>query len=177
MDIKPIRGKADYERALRRVEELWDSPKGSSESDELDILATLIEAYEREHYPIDLPDPIEAIRFRLEQKGKDSRALIGVIGQRTRVYEVLSGKRPLSLNMIRNLHEKLGIPAEVLIQPTERSRRVRSRRTGTSPKRGGSVSALRGMRKSRRRRPVTIAEMNKAVAKGTADASPRSSRK
>ena len=124
MDIKPIRGGADYERALRRVEELWNSPEGSAESDELDVLATLIEAYEREHYPIELPDPIEAIKFRLEQKGIDSRALIGVIGQRTRVHEVMHSKRPLSLNMIRNLHEKFDIPAEVLIQPTRRRRKV-----------------------------------------------------
>jgi HTH-type transcriptional regulator/antitoxin HigA len=124
MDIKPIRDEADYERALRRVEELWNSPEGSAESDELEILATLIEAYEQEHYPIELPDPIEAIKFRLEQKGKDSSALIGVIGQRTRVYEVMQGKRPLSLNMIRNLHEKFDIPAEVLIQPARRKRKV-----------------------------------------------------
>jgi HTH-type transcriptional regulator / antitoxin HigA len=124
MDIKPIRGEADYERALRRVEELWNSPEGSAGSDELDILATLIEAYEQENYPIEFPDPIEAIKFRLEQKGKDSRALIGVIGQRTRVYEVMRGKRPLSLNMIRNLHEKFDIPAEVLIQPAPRRRKV-----------------------------------------------------
>src|ERR1700693_4423497 len=124
MDIKPIRSESDYERALRRVEELWDSPKGSAESDELDILATLIEAYEQEHHPVELPDPIEPIKFRLEQKGRDSRALIGVIGQRTRVYEVMQGKRPLSLNMIRNLHEKFDIPAEVLIQPARRRRKV-----------------------------------------------------
>jgi HTH-type transcriptional regulator/antitoxin HigA len=116
MDIKPIRREADYERALRRVEELWHAREGSTESDELDILATLIEAYEREHYPIDLPDPIAAIKFRLEQQDQDSRALIGVIGSRTRVYEVMQGKRPLSLNMIRHLHEKFGIPAEVLIR-------------------------------------------------------------
>lgn len=137
MDIKPIRGEADYERALRRVEELWDSPEGSAESDELDILTTLIEAYEREHYPIDLPGPIEAIKFRLEQKGKDSRALIGVIGQRTRVYEVMRGKRPLSLNMIRSLHEKLDIPAEVLIQPERRGHKVGVHRSGPSLRRGG----------------------------------------
>lgn len=137
MDIKPIKGEADYERALHRVEELWDSPEGSAESDELDILTTLIEAYEREHYPIDLPDPIEAIKFRLEQNGKDTRALIGVIGQRTRVYEVMRGKRPLSLNMIRNLHGKLDIPAEVLIQPARRGRRVGVHRSGTSLRRGG----------------------------------------
>jgi HTH-type transcriptional regulator/antitoxin HigA len=124
MDIKPIRSEADYERALRRVEKLWDFPEGSARSDELDILATLIEAYEREHYPIDLPSPIEAIEFRLEQQGKDTRALIGVIGQRTRVYEVMQGKRPLSLNMIRNLHQKFAIPAEVLIRPARRSRRT-----------------------------------------------------
>src|SRR6266436_6088688 len=98
---------SDYERALRRVEELWNASAGSTESDELDILATLIEAYERKRYPVELPDPIEAIKLRSEQKGEDSRALIGVIGQRTRVYEVMRGKRPLSLNMIRNLHEKL----------------------------------------------------------------------
>lgn len=137
MDIKPIKREADHEHALRRVEELWDSPEGSTESDELEILTTLIEAYEREHYPIDLPDPIEAIKVRLEQTGKDSRALIGVIGQRTRVYEVLRGKRPLSLNMIRSLHEKLDIPAEVLIQPARRGRRVDVHHRGTSLKRGG----------------------------------------
>jgi HTH-type transcriptional regulator / antitoxin HigA len=129
MDIKPIRGEADYERALRRVEELWNASEGSTESDGLDILATLIEAYEREHYTVELPDPIEAIKFRLEQQGKDSRALIGVIGQRTRVYEVMRGKRPLSLNMIRNLHEKLDIPAEVLIQSARRGRKVDVRRS------------------------------------------------
>ena len=120
MDIKPIRDEADYERALRRVEELWNPREGSAEADELDVLTTLIEAYEHVHYPLDLPSPIEAIKFRLEQQGKDSKSLIGVIGQRTRVYEVMQGKRPLSLNMIRNLHEQLGIPAEVLIQPSRR---------------------------------------------------------
>ena len=131
MDIKPIRSEADYDRALHRVEKLWDSPKNSSRGDELDILATLIEAYERQHYPIDLPSPIEAIKFRLEQQGKDTHALIGVIGQRTRVYEVMHGKRPLSLNMIRNLHQKFGIPAEVLIRPARRSRRAARRLSGT----------------------------------------------
>jgi len=106
------------------VEELWNASAGSTESDELDILATLIEAYERKRYPVELPDPIEAIKLRSEQKGEDSRALIGVIGQRTRVYEVMRGKRPLSLNMIRNLHEKLDIPAEVLIQSARKGRKV-----------------------------------------------------
>jgi|SRR5580658_2528221 HTH-type transcriptional regulator/antitoxin HigA len=124
MKIKPIRTEADYERALRRVEELWDSAEGSPGSDELDVLATLVEAYEKERYPIDAPDPLEAIKFRLEQTGKDLRSLIGVIGQRTRIYEVMRGDRPLSLNMIRNLHDKLGIPAEVLIQPIRRKGRT-----------------------------------------------------
>jgi HTH-type transcriptional regulator / antitoxin HigA len=137
MDISPIRNEADYERALRRVEGLWDSVEGSTENDELDILTTLIEAYEREHYPIDLPDPVEAIKFRLEQTGKDSRALVGVIGQRTRVYEVMRGKRPLSLNMIRNLHEKLEIPADVLIQPAGRYRKIAIHRREDKSRRGG----------------------------------------
>lgn len=137
MDIKPIRDEAGHEGALRRVEELWDSPEGSAGSDELDVLTTLIEAYEHEHYPIDLPNPIEAIKFRLEQTGKDTRTLIGVIGQRTRVYEVMRGTRPLSLNMIRRLHEKLAIPAEVLIQPTRRSRNVAVHGTASNLRRNG----------------------------------------
>jgi len=128
MKIRPIKNEQDYEDALRRVESLWESPEGSGESDELDVLATLIEAYERQQYPADLPDPVEAIKFRLEQQGKDSRALIGVIGQRTRVYEVLRGKRSLSLNMIRELHDKFGIPANVLIQPGREGRKSASRR-------------------------------------------------
>jgi HTH-type transcriptional regulator/antitoxin HigA len=128
MDIKPIKNERDYEQALRRVESLWQSPEGSPESDELDVLATLLEAYERAHYPMDLPGPVEAIKFRLEQEGKDSRALIGVIGQRTRVYEVLRGKRSLSLNMIRELHDKFGIPANVLIQPARKTRKSTARR-------------------------------------------------
>lgn len=123
MGIKPIHSEADYERALRRVEELWGSAEGSAVDDELDVLATLIEAYERDHYPVECPSPIEAIQFRLEQQQKDIKALIGVIGQRTRVYEVLRGKRPLSLNMIRRLHEEFDIPADVLIQPTRRQRK------------------------------------------------------
>jgi HTH-type transcriptional regulator / antitoxin HigA len=135
MDIKPIKNERDYEGALRRVELLWNAPKGSAGSDELDVLATLIEAYEREHYPMDMPSPVEAILFRLEQQGKDSRALIGVIGQRSRVHEVMRGKRPLSIQMIRALHDKFGIPANVLIQP--------GRKIGESARRRGSGSAKR----------------------------------
>jgi HTH-type transcriptional regulator/antitoxin HigA len=137
MNIKPIKNQRDYERALRRVESLWKSPEGSPEGDELDVLATLLEAYEREHYPIDVPDPVEAIKFRLEQQGKDSRALIGVIGQRTRVYEVMRGKRSLSLNMIRGLHDKFGIPANVLIQPGHKQGRSTGRHTPRRLSRAG----------------------------------------
>ena len=126
MEIKPIRSEQDYGKALLRIEKLWDSPHGTSQADELEVLVTLTEAYEREHYPIGLPDPIDAIRFRLEQTGKDIAALIGIIGQRTRVYEVMRGDRPLSLNMIRKLHQELQIPAAVLIQPG-RWRRGRGR--------------------------------------------------
>ena len=125
MEIRPIRTEADHETALRRIESVWGAALGTAEGDELDVLTTLVEAYEREHHPVDLPDPVEAIKFRLDQEGKTYRALIGVIGQRTRVYEVMRGDRPLSLNMIRKLHSKLEIPAEVLIQATrKRPRRV-----------------------------------------------------
>src|SRR5260370_1498472 len=129
MDIKHIKNERDYEKALRRAWSLWKSREGSGESDELDIRATLIEAYENEHYPSDMPDPVEAVKFRLEQEGKDSRALIGVIGGRTRVYEVLRGKRSLSLNMIRELHDKFGIPANVLIQPGRKRGKSTGRHT------------------------------------------------
>jgi HTH-type transcriptional regulator / antitoxin HigA len=135
VDIKPIRNERDYEQALRRIEELWDSPKDSAQSDELNILTTLVEAYGREHYRIDLPDPVEAIKFRLEQQGKDTRALIGLIGQRTRVHEVLHGKRSLSLNMIRKLHDELGIPAHILIQPVRKARKVPKRHPQRDPRR------------------------------------------
>jgi HTH-type transcriptional regulator / antitoxin HigA len=117
MQVKPIRNKHDYTEALRRIEELWGAEQGTENGDLLDVLVTVVEVYEREHFPIDLPDPIEAIKFRLEQQGEDYRALIGVIGQRTRVYEVMRRDRPLSLAMIRSLNAKLRIPAEILIHP------------------------------------------------------------
>lgn len=117
MQLKPIRNKQDHTEALRRIEEIWGAEPGTEDGDLLDVLVTLVDVYEREHFPIDLPDPIEAIKFRLEQQGKDYRALIGVIGQRTRVYEVMRRDRPLSLAMIRSLNAKLRIPAEILIHP------------------------------------------------------------
>ena len=115
MEIKPIRTSADHKRALREIERLWGSKARTVEGDRLDVLATLTEAFEREHFPIESPDPIDAIRFRLEQQGLDESALIGIIGGRSRVYEIMRRKRRLSLTMIRRLHERFGIPAEVLI--------------------------------------------------------------
>ena len=132
MDIRPIRSEADYNQALRRVEALWGSASGTPAGDELDVVVTLVEAYERKHYPIALPNPIEAIKFRLEQQGKDYRSLIGVIGQRTRVYEVMRGDRPLSLTMIRKLHSRFEIPAELLIQPSRRDPRRRDKRRASA---------------------------------------------
>jgi HTH-type transcriptional regulator/antitoxin HigA len=126
MEIKPLRTRADHERALREIERLWGARKSTADGDRLDVLATLAEAYEREHFPIDPPDPIEAIRFRLDQQGLDSHALVGVIGGRSRVYEVMERKRALSLTMIRRLHQRFGIPAEVLIQPVRTARSHRA---------------------------------------------------
>ena len=117
MDIKPIRTKADYKRALREVSAYFnDEPEpGSEDGDRFEILATLVEAYESKHFPIEAPDPIEAIRFRMEQGGLTVKDLVPSIGQPNRVYEVLNRKRGLTLEMIRNLHRNLGIPAESLI--------------------------------------------------------------
>lgn len=123
MNIKPIRNKADHSAALAEIERLWGAKEGSPDGDRLDILVTLVEAYERVKFPIDVPDPIDAIRFRLEQQGEDVKSLVGVIGSRTRVYEVLRGDRPLTLSMIRRLHEELQIPAEVLIRNGRSKRR------------------------------------------------------
>ena len=116
-EIKPIRSEADYEAALAEVERLWGARSGTAEGDRLDVLATLIDAYENEHHPIDPPDPIEAIKFRMEQQGLGRKDVEGILGTRTRVAEVLNRRRRLSINMIRRLHEKLGLSAEVLIRP------------------------------------------------------------
>jgi HTH-type transcriptional regulator/antitoxin HigA len=117
MHLKPIKTEADHEAALREIEKLWDAEEGTQAGDRLEILTTLVEVYEEAHFPMDMPDPIEAIKFRLEQQREDKKALIGIIGNRTRVYEVLRGDRALSLNMIRQLHMRLKIPAEILIRP------------------------------------------------------------
>lgn len=116
MDIKPIRTEADYRATLREIETLMTAKAGSPEGDRLDVLVTLVEAYERVHFPMDFPDPIEAIKFVMEQKGLSVKDLEPAIGRRNRVYEVLNRTRPLTLAMIRNLHDSLGIPAESLIK-------------------------------------------------------------
>jgi HTH-type transcriptional regulator / antitoxin HigA len=121
-DLKPIRTKADYQTALGEVEPAVGAPLGTADRDRLDVLATLIDAYESEHFPMDPPDPIDAIRFRMEQQGLSREDLEGLIGTRTRVAEVLNRRRGLSINMIRRLHERLGISAEVLIRLPRRSR-------------------------------------------------------
>ena len=116
-DIRPIRTRADYKAALAEVSPLFDrEPQpGTPEGDRFDVLVTLIEAYEREHFPIEAPDPVEAIKFRMEQKGLSPKDLQPMIGRLNRVYEVLAGSRPLTMNMVRRLHRDLGIPAESLI--------------------------------------------------------------
>jgi HTH-type transcriptional regulator/antitoxin HigA len=121
-ELRPIRTKADYERALSEVERLWGAKSGTREGDRLDVLATLIDAYEAEHYPMDPPDPVEAIKFRMEQQGLSRKDLEPLIGTRTRVAEVLNRKRSLSISMIRRLHQHLGISAEVLIRRSQKSK-------------------------------------------------------
>jgi HTH-type transcriptional regulator / antitoxin HigA len=121
-ELKPIRTKADYEKALAEIERLWGAKSGTRDGDRLDVLATLIDAYETAHYPIDPPDPIEAIRFRMDQQGLTRKDLESLIGTRTRVVEVLNRKRSLSISMIRRLHKHLGISADVLIRPSQRSK-------------------------------------------------------
>jgi HTH-type transcriptional regulator / antitoxin HigA len=117
-ELKPIRTKADYKCALAEVERLWGAKSGTPKGDRLDILATLIDVYEAEHFPMDPPDPVEAIKFRLESQGLTRKDLEPMIGTRTRVAEVLNRKRSLSIGMIRRLHDDLGISAEVLIRPS-----------------------------------------------------------
>ena len=116
MTIKPIRTKKDYQAALLRLEKIFDSEKGSKTGDELEILTILIDQYERENFPIGLPDPIEAIKFRMEQMGYSQNDLAKVVGLKSRASEILSRKRKLSLEMIRQLHTTLHIPTDVLIQ-------------------------------------------------------------
>lgn len=120
MNIKPIRNAEDYHAALKEVESLMSAGFDTPEGDRLDILATLVESYEARNFPMELPDPIDAIKFSMDQKGLTPKDLEPMIGRLNRVYEILSGKRPLTLPMIWRLHEGLGIPAEALIKPPRR---------------------------------------------------------
>lgn len=116
MRIRPIKTKKDYKAALCRIEQIFDAEPGSAEGDELEVLGILIDKYENDNFPVGLPDPIEAIRFRMEQMGYTQNDLAKVVGLKSRASEILSGKRKLTLEMIRNLHATLKIPTEVLIQ-------------------------------------------------------------
>ncbi|MEV4605807.1 transcriptional regulator [Neorhizobium sp. LMR1-1-1.1] len=116
-ELKPIRNEADYDDAMALLKTLWGAEIGTPEGDKLDLLVTLIDDYESLHHPIDLPDPIDAIIFRMEQENLTRKDLEPLLGSRGRVAEILNRKRPLSLDMIRRLHAELGIPAEILIRP------------------------------------------------------------
>ena len=116
MNIKPIKTKKDYEQALERLEKIFDAKKGTPKGDELEILGMLIDKYEMEKFPIGFPDPVEAIKFRMEQLGYNQTDLANVVGLKSRASEILNRKRKLSLEMIRQIHEGLNIPTEVLIQ-------------------------------------------------------------
>ncbi len=116
MDIKPIRTQRDYVAALREIERLMLAKRNTPDGDRLDVLVTLVEAYEAKHFPLDLPDPVEAIRLVMEQRNLSVKDLVPYIGQPNRVYEVLNRKRPLTMAMVWKLHKGLGIPAESLIK-------------------------------------------------------------
>lgn len=121
MDVKPIRTDEDYRETLREIESLMTAEPGTPAGERLDVLVTLVEAYERKHFALDLPDPVEAIKFAMDQRGLSPKDLEPMIGRSNRVYEVLSHRRPLTLRMIWNLYKQLGIPAESLIKPPEES--------------------------------------------------------
>ncbi|MGJ3233668.1 helix-turn-helix domain-containing protein [Marivirga sp.] len=115
MEIRPIKTENDYQSALSRIEELWGAKKDTLEGDELDLLITLVEAYEIKHYPIAPPDPIDAIKFRMEQMGMSKSDMVQYLGSQSRVSEILNRKRGLTLNMIKSLYKGLKIPPEILL--------------------------------------------------------------
>lgn len=121
-EIKPIRTEKDHKAALQEIERLWDAKLGTPSGDRLEVLTTLVHAYEEKLYPIDPPDPIDAIKFRLEQMGLTNKALIPIIGQSGRVSEVMKRKRNLSVKMMRRLRDELKIPPEILLNPTRTKR-------------------------------------------------------
>ncbi len=116
MNISPVRNEKDYQKALKRLEVIFDAKRGTKEGDELEILAILIDNYENEKFPIGMPDPISAIKFRMEQMGLKQKDLVEMVGFKSRVSEIMNKKRKLTLDMIRKLNANLNIPTEVLIQ-------------------------------------------------------------
>lgn len=151
MKIQPIKTKTDYEKALVRIDALMDAKPGSPKGDELDVLVTLVEAYENKHYPFPPPKPISAIKFRMEQADLTRKDMEPYLGGRGRVSEVLNGKRPLTLDMIRKLHEGLGIPLESLIGGTK-SPKKKSRSIGiwkNNPKARDVTAYIDSLRASR----------------------------
>ncbi len=140
MEVRPLRTEQDYGEALAAIDELLDAEEGSADFDRLDILSVLVEKYEEEHHAIEAPEPIAAIEFAMEQRGLTRKDLEQWIGSRARVAEVLNRRRPLSINMIRALHDALGIPAEVLIQKVKTTK-AKSRRSPARATRSGSKGA------------------------------------
>ena len=128
MNIKPIKNETDYDVALVEIEHLMAARPDTPQGDRLDVLVTLVEAYEEKHWRVDPPDPIEAIKARMQQRGLTRRDLEKVLGSKSRVSEVMNRTRPLTMEMIRRLHKEFGIPAESLIQPTTRGRTQKRRR-------------------------------------------------
>jgi HTH-type transcriptional regulator/antitoxin HigA len=128
-DVSPIKNEADYEAALVEIDRLMDARRGTAEGDRLDVLVTLVEAYEERNWRVDPPDPIDAIKLRMEQRGLTRRDLEKILGTKSRVSEILNRKRPLTVEMMRRLHARLDIPAESLIKPTmRRARQSRPRK-------------------------------------------------
>ena len=119
MQIQPIHTEDDYQKTLERIEEIFDAKPGSKDGDELEILGILVDEYEKKHFPIGAPKPVEAIKFRMDQLGLEQKDLAKILGSKSRASEILSGKRSLSLRQIKLLYKKLGIPAEILIQEPE----------------------------------------------------------
>ena len=115
MEIKPIKTEQDYNMSIKRIEELWGAKRDTPEGDELDLLCTLVESYEMKHYPIAPPDPIDAIKFRMEQMGMTNADMVKYLGSQSRVSEILNGKRKLTLKMVKSLYKGLNIPAEILL--------------------------------------------------------------
>jgi len=115
MEIKPVKTEQDYNMSIKRIEELWGAKIDTPEGDELDLLCTLVESYEMKHYPIAPPDPIDAIKFRMEQMGMTKADMVKYLGSQSRVSEILNGKRRLTLRMVKSLYKGLKIPAEILL--------------------------------------------------------------